>query len=63
MLTLGIPGDTITSVMLGALMLIGVTPGPQLFVKSPQIVYSVFAGMFCIQLLMLLFGVIFAKTF
>lgn len=61
MLTLGIPGDTITSVMLGALMLIGVTPGPQLFVRNPEIVYAVFAGMFIIQLLMLLFGVIFAK--
>ena len=62
MLTLGIPGDTITSVMLGALMLIGVTPGPQLFVRNPEIVYSVFAGMFVIQFLMLLFGVLFAKV-
>ena len=61
MLTLGIPGDTITYVMLVALMLIGVTPGPQLFVRNPEIVYSVFAGMFVIQFLMLLFGVLFAE--
>lgn len=61
MLTLGIPGDTITSVMLGALTLIGVTPGPQLFVNSPDIVYAIFAGMIIIQCVMLAFGVIFSR--
>ncbi len=62
MLTLGIPGDTITSVMLGALTLIGVTPGPQLFVNSPDIVYAIFAGMIIIQFVMLAFGVVFSKV-
>ncbi|MEN6600207.1 MAG: tripartite tricarboxylate transporter permease, partial [Rectinema sp.] len=38
LLTLGIPGDVVTSVMLGALMIIGVQPGPLLFSQSPQIV-------------------------
>ena len=61
MLTLGIPGDTVTSVMLGALTLIGVTPGPQLFVNSPAIIYAIFAGMIVIQFLMLGFGVLFSK--
>lgn len=61
MLCLGIPGDTVTSVMLGALTLIGVTPGPQLFTNSPDIIYAIFVGMFVIQFLMLIFGLIFSK--
>ena len=52
MLCLGIPGDTVTSVMLGALTLIGVTPGPQLFTQNPDIVYAIFAGMIVIQFVM-----------
>lgn len=62
MLCLGIPGDTVTSVMLGALTLIGVTPGPQLFTQNASIVYAIFAGMIVIQFLMLGFGVLFARV-
>ncbi|MFI3250654.1 MAG: tripartite tricarboxylate transporter permease [Eubacteriales bacterium] len=62
MLTLGVPGDVITSVMLGALVLIGVTPGPMLFVNNVDTVYSIFAGMFVIQFLMLAVGLIFARV-
>lgn len=62
MLCLGIPGDTITSVMLGALTLIGVTPGPQLFTNNADIVYAIFAGMIVIQFVMLAFGVVFARV-
>lgn len=42
MLTLGIPGDPITAILLGALMVQGLTPGPLLFKDNPQFVYSVF---------------------
>ena len=41
LLTLGIPGDTVTAVMLGALMLHGLTPGPQLFVRQKEWVYAI----------------------
>ncbi len=61
MLCLGVPGDVVTSVMLGALILIGVKPGPQLFENSPVIVYSIFAGMFIIQFIMLFIGLGCAK--
>lgn len=61
MLCLGVPGDVVTSVMLGALILIGVRPGPMLFVESPDIVYMIFAGMFVIQFLMLAMGLGCAK--
>lgn len=62
MLCLGVPGDVVTSVMLGALTLIGVKPGPQLFNESPDIVYAIFAGMFVIQFLMLAMGIGCAKV-
>jgi putative tricarboxylic transport membrane protein len=42
MLTLGIPGDPITAILLGALMIQGLAPGPLLFQQSPQFVYSIF---------------------
>ena len=42
MLTLGIPGDPITAILLGALMIQGLIPGPLLFQNSAQFVYSVF---------------------
>ena len=42
MLTLGIPGDPITAILLGALMIQGLTPGPLLFENNGQFVYSVF---------------------
>jgi putative tricarboxylic transport membrane protein len=61
MLTLGVPGDAVTAVMLGALMLIGVRPGPLLFTETPHIVYALFAGWIIIQFLMLGMGFLSAK--
>lgn len=61
MLTLGIPGDVVTSVMLGALILIGIRPGPLLFVERPDVIYSIFSGMLVIQFLMLAFGLLAAR--
>ncbi len=46
MLTLGIPGDPITAILLGALMIQGVVPGPLLFENNPQFVYSIFWAFF-----------------
>jgi putative tricarboxylic transport membrane protein len=42
MLTLGIPGDPISAILLSALMIQGLVPGPLLFQKNAQFVYSVF---------------------
>ncbi|MPN12199.1 hypothetical protein SDC9_159511 [bioreactor metagenome] len=61
MLCLGVPGDVVTSVMLGSLILIGVRPGPLLFVESIDLVYTIFAGMFAIQFVMLAAGLLSAK--
>ena len=62
MLTLGIPGDVVTSVMLGALTLIGVKVGPLLFTNNPDTVYTIFAGMLIIQFLMLGLGLFYARV-
>jgi putative tricarboxylic transport membrane protein len=61
MLTLGVPGDSITAVMLGAITLIGIRPGPLLFAETPHIVYAIFAGWILIQFVMLGMGFLSAK--
>jgi putative tricarboxylic transport membrane protein len=46
LLTLGVPGSGTTAVMLGALMLWGLRPGPLLFEKSPDLVWGLVASMY-----------------
>lgn len=38
LLTLGVPGDTVTAVLLGALMIQGLTPGPMLLTEHYDLV-------------------------
>ena len=59
MLTLGIPGDTITAVLLGGLMLHGLQPGPFLMRDHPEVIY----GLFLAMLISLMFMVIIQFTF
>ena len=63
LLTLGIPGSGATAVMMGAFLLHGIQPGPLLFNKDPHAVYTIFAGMFLCNLVMVLAGWICAKFF
>ena len=46
MLTLGVPGSGTTAVMMGALTLYNITPGPVLFDAQPQIVWGLIASLF-----------------
>lgn len=46
MLTLGVPGSGTTAVLLGALMLYGIQPGPTLFTEQPAIVGGLVASMY-----------------
>lgn len=46
MLTLGVPGSGTTAIMLGALMIYGLQPGPLLFQQHPDIAWGVIASMF-----------------
>jgi putative tricarboxylic transport membrane protein len=43
MMVFGIPGDTVTAVLLGAFMAQGLTPGPLLFQRHADLVYGFFA--------------------
>lgn len=55
MMTLGIPGDAVTAVMLGALTMQGLQPGPLLFKDHADLVFTLFAGMlFCYATLLIL---------
>ncbi len=53
LLTLGIPGDTTTAMLLGALTLHGLTPGPLLFENQASVVYGIFAAMLISSVIML----------
>lgn len=65
MMTLGIPGDMITSVLLGALVVYGIQPGPSLFNTGKELVgvifFSYIAANFVMYLLMLLLMRYFVK--
>ncbi|MBD1221238.1 tripartite tricarboxylate transporter permease [Virgibacillus halodenitrificans] len=56
LLTLGIPGDVITAVLLGALMIQGYTPGPTLFTSNGDIIYGIFAALIIANIFMLVLG-------
>ncbi|GAL29814.1 tricarboxylate transport membrane protein TctA [Vibrio variabilis] len=56
LLTLGVPGDAVAAVLLGALIVQGLTPGPLLFAQSPEVVYGVFSSMLVANLVMLIVG-------
>jgi len=63
LLTLGIPGDSVTAVMLGALLMQGMTPGPQLFVDYADVMYTLMLGLFFVNILMFLIGSVSIKLF
>jgi len=56
LLTFGIPGSNSAAIMLAAMMLHGVQPGPALFERTPQIVYGLFVGMLIANVMMLVLG-------
>ena len=42
LLTLGVPGDSVTAIMLGAFILHKITPGATLFLENPEVVYGIY---------------------
>ncbi|MFM1651731.1 tripartite tricarboxylate transporter permease [Brevibacillus sp. B_LB10_24] len=63
LLTLGIPGDAVTAVMLGALMVQGLQPGPLLFKNNGDLVYTLFIGMVICYIVMCLLGLFASRLF
>jgi putative tricarboxylic transport membrane protein len=60
-LVFGIPGDTITAIVIGVLFIHGMNPGPTLFVFNPQNIYAVFLIFILANLLLLPLGYIAIK--
>ena len=63
LLTMGIPGSATAAVLLGALMIHDITPGPELFDKQSELVYTLFASMFLANAMMGIIGVYGSKIF
>ncbi|RKD95172.1 tripartite tricarboxylate transporter permease [Halopiger aswanensis] len=57
-LTLGIPGDSVTAILIGALMVHGIRPGPGLFDNEPGLVFSIFVGFFVVYVVILVAGLL-----
>lgn len=51
LLTLGIPGNAVSAIFLGALLIQGLKPGFELFSNSPEVVYGFIFSMFAANLL------------
>ena len=56
LLTLGIPGSGTTAVLLGAFVLYGIQPGPQLFSTHPELVWGLIDSMYLGNIMLLIFN-------
>ncbi|WP_413305927.1 tripartite tricarboxylate transporter permease [Bacillus sp. 1P10SD] len=63
MLTLGLPGDSVTAILIGALMMYGMQPGPTLFTDHIDFVYIIICLLFIANVIVLLVGVLGANLF
>jgi putative tricarboxylic transport membrane protein len=63
LLTLGIPGSGVTAVMLGALTLFSLQPGPLLFTKNPDFVWGLIASMYIGNVMLLILNTAFVPAF
>ncbi len=62
-LTLGIPGESVTAVLMGGLIIHGLQPGPELFTTYAGMTYTFFAGFVLVQFFMLAIGLLGCKGF
>ena len=63
MITLGIPGDACTAVLMGALTIHNLQPGPMLFQNHADTVHQIFAGMISANIVFVILGLLFARFF
>lgn len=63
MLSLGVPGDAVTAVLLGALTIHGFEPGPVFFANNSDLVNALFAGVILTQIVMLGVAILLAGVF
>lgn len=56
LLSLGVPGDSVTAILLGAFIMKGIQPGPMMYISELPTVYKVFAALMLANLAMLVVG-------
>jgi putative tricarboxylic transport membrane protein len=61
MLSLGIPGDSITAILLGALVIHGIRPGPLLFQNNLEFVSGLFVSFIVANVFLLIFGLLIGR--
>ncbi len=55
-LVFGIPGDSITAIVIGVLYIKGINPGPTIFINDPQMIYAIFVVFILANIIMLPLG-------
>ncbi|MCL5040444.1 MAG: tripartite tricarboxylate transporter permease [Firmicutes bacterium] len=63
LLTLGVPGSATTAIMMGALMMYGLRPGPLLFTQNPDFVWGLIASMYIGNILLVLMNILMIPSF
>jgi len=63
MLSLGVPGSGTTAIILGALIMFGIRPGPELFAKNAELVWAVIASMYIGNVILLVLNLPLAGLF
>ena len=63
MLTLGIPGDAVTAVIIGALYIHGLKPGPMLMIETPHLFWFTVGDMVLANLFLLVLGLTGVRVF
>ena len=56
MLTLGVPGSGATAIMMGALMMLGISPGPSFFTKNAEVAWGLVASMYLGNIILVCIG-------
>lgn len=63
MLTLGMPGDAVTAVMLGALVIHGLEPGPMMMLDAPHMFWFMVGALVLANVFLLVFGLMGIRVF
>lgn len=63
LLALGIPGDVITAIIIGAFMVHGLQPGPMMFILNVDIIYGLFIGLIVSSVFLLMIGSVAIRGF
>ncbi len=63
LLALGVPGDVITAIIIGAFMVHGLQPGPMMFVLNVDIIYGLFIGLIVSSVFLLVVGSVAIRGF